>query len=206
MNSKVLYVVFCAAFLLAAGCSEDASSTGRTKNILSGLAASQGLTPAQKQAVAMEMGDFYNNIDRGCPCLLPQNETKPEYKPSLKESEAMSDVKTRLREVKSSSGPEYKDYLKKLGDSYFNAYQTVGIPAERYLMQGLAEKKEKLKEYPTDLLEFMRLGLAANIERVNTIATEDRKGLDPQFVKFTEAELKTMIQVRRSIIDELAKR
>jgi len=73
-------------------------------------------------------------------------------------------------------------------------------------MNALEKKGEHNEKIPTQGLEDMRKVLVANIDEVSSLLVDFQNELDPVFFEFMRAELKVLIQVRKSVIDELEKR
>jgi hypothetical protein len=73
-------------------------------------------------------------------------------------------------------------------------------------MKTLAQKEKNNEKCTVPILKALQNITSAKIIELESTINENGKGLDPLYFEFMNAELKTFIQVRKSIIDELAKR
>ncbi|MCU0849034.1 MAG: hypothetical protein MUD12_14215 [Spirochaetes bacterium] len=164
------------------------------------------LTSVQKTVVSKEMTEFYEKVEEGCPCLVPEKETDPKYIIGKEEKAALDSYKNGIKADGLDKPDKRKERVEILQDKHFKAYAEAGIPAERYLMKMLAQKEKNNEICTVQILKALRNVTSAKIIEIDSAINENGKGLGPLYLEFLNAELKTFIQVRKSIIDELAKR
>ncbi|MCU0847543.1 MAG: hypothetical protein MUD12_06615 [Spirochaetes bacterium] len=152
------------------------------------------------------MRDFIKKSDEACPCLLPEKETEFKYIISSDEKKAIEQYKTKIKNEGLDAPDREKQRAIELQQKHFDAYTKTGIPAERYMLRMLAEKEINNENSTKDTLLLLRSITSLKIIELDQMINKTQEELDPVFFEFSMAELKTFIQVRKSIIDELAKR
>lgn len=163
-----------------------------------------GQLSQNKLAVQSEMNNFIQVAQKGCPCLLPQDETDPKYILSTNESEALVEYNQTLAENSLNTLEKRKEYAHYYQNLHLTAYSKLSIPAERYLIDGMSNMSNRLTQIPIERLQAMRGVIIANIQEKKSIIDDFPYELDPRFYSFTQAELNMMIQIRKAIIDEIS--
>ena len=206
-RTAAIFTVFTVLFTFLS-CSNitDGKTDRMTLLIGSGIDRTGKLTSTQKSAVIKEMTEFYEKVDEGCPCLVPEKETDPKYIIGKEEKAALDSYKSGMKADGLDKPDKRKERVEILQDKHFKAYAEVGIPAERYLMKMLAQKEKNNGKCTVQILKALQNMTSAKIIEIDSAINENGKGLDPLYLEFLNAELKTFIQVRKSIMDELAKR
>ena len=171
-----------------------------------GVLALYGEISPKRAAVQTEMQGFLLNVEDGCPCSLPENETDPRYVISTEESNALTEHEVILNEKNLNSQEKRKEHAQYYQKLHLNAYSNVAKPAERYLVNGLNNMNDNLETIPIERLRIMRKIIICNIDEKKYILDNLQYELDPRFYAFTQAEMKLMIQIRKAIINEIASR
>ena len=202
---SLLGLVFCLSLV---SCSDSLSDNKRNYLTLaaSNITNAKILNEDQKNTVLKDMRDFIRKSDEACPCLLPEKETEPKYMISTDEKKIIEQYKLKLKNEGLDATDKEKQRANELQQKHFDAYTRTGIPAERYMLRMLAEKEINNENATKDTLLLLRNITSLRIIELDQMIKKTREELDPVFLEFSGAELKTFIQVRKSIIDELAKR
>jgi len=202
---SLLGLVFCLSLV---SCSDSLSDNKRNYLTLaaSNITNAKILNEDQKNTVLKDMRDFIRKSDEACPCLLPEKETEPKYMISTDEKKIIEQYKLKLKNEGLDATDKEKQRANELQQKHFDAYTKTGIPAERYMLRMLAEKEINNENATKDTLLLLRNITSLRIIELDQMIKKTREELDPVFLEFSGAELKTFIQVRKSIIDELAKR
>ena len=206
-GTAAIFTVFTVLFtFLSCSNMTDGKTDRMTLLIVSGIDRAGKLTTIQKNAVIKEMNEFYEKVDEGCPCLVPEKETDPKYIIGKEEKAALDSYRNGIKADGLDKPDKKKERIELLQEKHFKAYAEVGIPAERYLMKMLAQKEKNNGKCTVPILKALQNVTSAKIIEIDSTINDNGKGLDPLYLEFLNAELKTFIQVRKSIIDELAKR
>jgi len=137
---------------------------------------------------------------------MPDYEDDEKYMVSDAEETSRDEYTARIEEQGLDTMEKRRAQVMKYQEMFLKARSETGKPAEQYLMNALEKKGEHNEKIPTQGLEDMRKVLVANIDEVSSLLVDFQNELDPVFFEFMRAELKVLIQVRKSVIDELEKR
>ncbi|OHD68896.1 MAG: hypothetical protein A2W19_11055 [Spirochaetes bacterium RBG_16_49_21] len=171
-----------------------------------GVIALYGELTQNKLAIQNEMQEFIQKANERCPCHLPENETDSRYVLSADESNALAQYQATLAENNLNTLEKRKEYAHYYQNLHLTAYGKISIPAERYLLSGLNNMNGILANIPIERLNAMRLVIVGNIAEKKSIIDDFQFELDPRFYEFTVAELNSLIQIRKAIIDEISRR
>ncbi|GEM_PF-1581750 len=193
--------VVCAVIIgLLAGCSNMMGKQEKSESDL--------LQPGASNAASLpeETSALIQKADAGCPCTMPDYEDDEKYMVSDAEETSRDEYTARIEEQGLDTMEKRRAQVMKYQEMFLKARSETGKPAEQYLMNALEKKGELNEKIPTQGLEDMRKVLVANIDEVSSLLVDFQNELDPVFFEFMRAELKVLIQVRKSVIDELEKR
>jgi len=171
-----------------------------------GLAALYGSLTDQEQTILLESKKLQDRVYSICnPCLSPLVETGI-YKPSLAEQAAWQEY----IEDRSNSGLEtYAGKLKIFSyyqNSYIDSYRIGKVSAEDYMLDALDRRDEFLKDLPTEYISNSRKSLYVDILNLERGLKEYKKELDTMYFSFLDLEYKSLIIIRKSLIEEELRR
>lgn len=184
---------------------------GQVRNTLStddkeGIVSLYGNLDPEKMALANEINDFHIKVNSGCPCLLPEDETEPKYKLSEEELQALAVHQNALAAKNLNTIENRRELTQYNQESYRTAYSIVKIPVERYMTKALTDKSSIITSSLIDDLKRMRITIIKDIYDANFGYSYFSTELDIQYSDFIRSELKALIQIRKSIIDEIINR
>jgi len=171
-----------------------------------GIIALYGRLSDEKLAMQNVMQRFIQTAESGCPCLLPQEETDSRYALSSNETQALAEYNQTLTDKGLNTVEKRKEFARYYQDLHLTAYTKLSVPAEIYLINGMNNMPTLFPQIPVERLHAMRQVIVANIQEKKSMLDDFRYELDPRFYDFTLAELKALIQIRKAIIDEIARR
>ncbi|MCU0847581.1 MAG: hypothetical protein MUD12_06805 [Spirochaetes bacterium] len=94
---KMLSVTIAFISFLSCSILSDGKKDGLGLLIGSGIDRTGKLTSTQKTAVIKEMTEFYEKVDEGCPCLVPEKETDPKYIIGKEEKAALDSYRNGIK-------------------------------------------------------------------------------------------------------------
>jgi hypothetical protein len=183
--------------------------TGMSADDKAGLQSLYGTLNTDEKDLNDFMKQFKQKADSSCnpyPCVIPQNETDSRYILRADEITALQRHKQQMQASGLDSIPERLDKFKFIQKDYFTAFSVNGISAEDYLNESIDLMQDYIQDTPTELLIPSILDLSVTLDNRNRAITEHRNELDIQYLRFLEIELKVLIQIRRSMLDEIPKR
>ncbi len=188
--------------------------SGSVKPILSGgdtdlIRVYYGNLTAEEDEMVNIMTSMKSIADSICnpyPCVTPQNETDSRYVIRGDEITALQRHKQQMQDGGLDSIAARLEKFKFFQKDYFTAFSFNGISAEDYMKDSIDFMDFYIQDTPTELLIPSILDLCVTIDNRNKALVEHKSELDIQYLRFLEIELKVLIQIRRSMIDELSKR
>ncbi|MDI7166062.1 DUF4382 domain-containing protein [Leptospira santarosai] len=133
------------------------------------------------------------------PCLVPWEETNPKYIMTNQELSVFNEHFDSLEEMQFDA--VRGSYIKNM--QYREAMTLNPETAEGYMKRTIQEANEKINGTSGELVAPSRNVLSIQIQNRLNMLEEDAEFLDPEFVEFTKAEIKVLIQLRRKYIDRL---
>ena len=137
---------------------------------------------------------------------MPDEEANDKYKTKELERFAWNDyLQQRIAknlETKEGKLLTYREFEK----SYMDSYRMTGISAEQYMLDSMKHSNIYLTDMPKEFMDSYLQILYVDIKNRDRTLTEFKNELDSSYYEFTANELKALIQIRRSMIDEKAKR
>ena len=152
--------------------------------------------------------EFNDLVESFCvaPCVMPDEEANDKYKTKELERFAWNDyLQQRIAknlETKEGKLLTYREFEK----SYMDSYRMTGISAEQYMLDSMKHSNIYLTDMPKEFMDSYLQILYVDIKNRDRTLTEFKNELDSSYYEFTANELKALIQIRRSMIDEKAKR
>jgi hypothetical protein len=175
--------------------------------LITGCAAETGKNP-NDEAVELsgELVEFIARVEDNCPCEMPAPKKNTPYSITPEEELFLEQSQAVFLEEGYDSKNNRKTQALALQELYYTASQIPEKSAEKYLLQTMENFSEYISALPAEKLIEMRNILISDIVSRKLIAEDFKKDLRPEFIEFLKAEIKALIQLRKSVIDEISAR
>jgi len=196
-DSDSIMYRFMDAEILKAGLNEDDKA---------GLRSLYGNLTDEDKTVLTDSKKLKVKVDSLCnPCQSPLAE--PEiYKPSEIEQSAWSEyILDRTASGLETYEGKYKifAYYQK---SYFDSYRIGKVSAEDYMLDAINRRSEFLADLPAEFIPNSKKSLYVDILNLERGLKEYKNELDPMYYSFLEAEYKSLLIIRKALIEEEMRR
>ena len=171
-----------------------------------GLQSLYGSLDSEDKTILADSKKLKEKVNSLCnPCQNPLVETGI-YKPSEREQSAWNEYITD----RTTSGLETKEGKYKIfahyQKSYFDTYRIGKVSAEDYMLDAINRRNEFLADLPTEFIPNSKNSLYVDILNLERGIKEYKNELDPMYYSFLEAEYKSLIIIRKAMIEEEMKR
>lgn len=167
-----------------------------------GLQSLYGSISPEEVTMKSEMNSFYSLADSICnpnPCVIPEEDIST-YQLSPEEVQARNDHNQYIKDQGSSYRTAIYDMTQMLKQLHQDSFVETGKSAESFLLGTIRNRQEDIANQENEMLNRSRQILAIQIKNRKLILAEYRNEFDSDFLRFLEAELKLLIQMRRDII------
>ena len=154
------------------------------------------------QGFALEVDSLCNPY----PCQVLNEETDSRYAIRPQEIAALQVHENRMQAAGMNTVPARLNKFQWIQKDYLTALIQNPLSAEDYLKENLDNSRIYISETPKELLLPSVLDLCVTIHNRKRAMEEHKYELDAQYLEFLEVEMKTLIILRRRMLDEISTR
>lgn len=166
-----------------------------------GVKALYGTLSSKEIEMSNRMNEFYQEVETRClsgSCEVPEL-SSDEMAAKTEHDDLLNQKYTSIDTIRLKKHKMFQEL-------YHNAYSQTGISAEEYLLTALKTMNEKIHEFEKGSLIGSKRLLAVQIKDRENAVKNYQNDLDSTYLNFLDAEMKTLIMIKREMTNEINNR